>query len=411
MGYSKVLRDSELYNDICKDWLVSAGSGVAIGVLASFVVLGLNIVFGVVCTVTNDWSRYQSVTTYQNNLMKKIFISKVLNTAGILYMLARYNEFLAVGILFNGPYRGFERGWYAIVGGAMVTNLMINSVTSVQGWGMNIAMRIARCCLACTIKTQDELLELYTNPEFNISDRFATLLMTTYSTMIFSAGMPALNFFAVIYCFVTYWTDKAVLLRGSRRPPVYNIDMAATASQLLLFAIPIHLYMSISMFSDQCTFPSLPLGGSLGSYAAAGKSQASSQSSTSPSIFDSMTLQSTWVHSCMFVVIVTLLLLQLVLQIIGATFGEAWAFLRTAFCPKKGMKIVPEEGEDVEAEDTADLSMGRFAMSAWNDPDLQRYLEATCPPTSYSLESRPDWKRIMHYLHEPATPSSPAVET
>merc|ERR1712232_1042432 len=120
------------------------------------------------------------------------------------------------------------------------------------------------------IKTQDELLKLYTNPEFNISARYAQMLMTVYSTMIFSPGMPALNIFGMIYCIITYWTDKAVLLKGSMRPPVYDTALPVTASQWLLFCVPLHLAMAISMYSDQCTFPSKPLGGELSSYAESG---------------------------------------------------------------------------------------------------------------------------------------------
>ena len=34
-GYSAIIKDAELYNGICKDWLVSAGKKTGVGILAS----------------------------------------------------------------------------------------------------------------------------------------------------------------------------------------------------------------------------------------------------------------------------------------------------------------------------------------------------------------------------------------
>merc|ERR1712013_183920 len=99
----------------------------------------------------------------------------------------------------------------------MVTNMLLNTFlgsAGLLGWFMFDKVRrcLPSCCACCLarIKTQDELLELYTNPEFDISLQFAQLLMTCFCTLTYSAGMPILTLFACIYCFVCYWTDKFV---------------------------------------------------------------------------------------------------------------------------------------------------------------------------------------------------------
>merc|ERR1712232_1171783 len=73
------------------------------------------------------------------------------------------------------------------------------------------------------------------------------------------------------------------------------------------------------------------------------------------------------------------------------------------------MGIVPEGGEEKEVDEgVLNVSTG-LAMKPWDDEQLQAYLESTCPPTSYALKKRPDWKRFVKYLRadsEVTTPTS-----
>merc|ERR1712228_825864 len=76
---------------------------------------------------------------------------------------------------------------------------------------------------------------------------------------------PILYIFGAMYMFVTYWTDKAVLLRGCKRPPSYNTRMAKTAATLMLYACFLHCMIAVVMLGQPCVFPSASVGGATSS--------------------------------------------------------------------------------------------------------------------------------------------------
>merc|ERR1719424_1686638 len=105
----------------------------------------------------------------------------------IVHVLNFYSSSITI---FSGDYTDFERGWYSIVGGAMMMNLVMNSVVpSAINVGVEIVNRMKRCiCCRRSIKHQAELLELYTSKPFDISTRYAQLLTTVFCTLLYSPG-------------------------------------------------------------------------------------------------------------------------------------------------------------------------------------------------------------------------------
>merc|ERR1719217_195040 len=93
---------------------------------------------------------------------------------------------------------------------------------------------------------------------------------------MYSAGMPIVNLFMAAYCFFTFWIDKATVLKGSKRPPLYDCQLPVEASTLLLFAGPLHVVFAIGMYSHLCTFPSEPLSGAIADLSESAASQAGS---------------------------------------------------------------------------------------------------------------------------------------
>merc|ERR1712166_1462196 len=117
------------------------------------------------------------------------------------------------------PYSSFERGWYADVGGPLSITLMVNSFGASAGYLVGWFISGIKRCRYKSLATNIEVDVAFTNPEFDTASRFAQVLNTVFCTVTYSAGLPLANVFAVMYFVITYWVDRIVLLRASKKPP------------------------------------------------------------------------------------------------------------------------------------------------------------------------------------------------
>ena len=63
------------------------------------------------------------------------------------------------------------------------------------------------------VLTQQQLNNLYEDPEFKISQRYAVLLNTLFTTAFYSSILPFALIWGIFSVFFHYWTDKYTLLR------------------------------------------------------------------------------------------------------------------------------------------------------------------------------------------------------
>jgi hypothetical protein len=385
-GYKTVLENVELRDDLCKSWAVDAAKTAGFGAAASIITVVINLVLQALIKVFAEKEKHTSVSSRSGSLMIKVCISQIVNT-GIIIALVNYN-----GLFFGGDYTDFERGWYSVVGSALSLNLGLNCIVPA---GMKIVMALVSVvkrfpCFTKKLKHQDELLKVYENPPFDLSIRYAQILTTSFLTLMYSPGLPVLNFFAVIYCTVNFWVDKWILLRFSKRPPLYDTKMPKDCTSAMLFAGPLHILLSIAMYSHPCTIPSKPLGGSLASMAdkAQGMASAHTNSTGAQTVnwTERVALECTWmsfVALCMFFAFFGLLIVKV---IIGGTFGSIVAACRTACCPKR-VPTLPsastgEDGEDKEP--------------TWDR--CWRYIEKTRPPASYRMDQNPEYMPLVRFM-------------
>mmetsp|Transcript_40451 Transcript_40451/g.88399 ORF Transcript_40451/g.88399 Transcript_40451/m.88399 type:complete len:408 (-) Transcript_40451:176-1399(-) len=226
------------------------------------------------------------------------------------------------------------------------------------------------------MKHQAQLLELYTNPEFEIYARYAQLMTTVYCTMLYSSGMPLLYLFAAAFMLFTYWADKTALLWGSRRPPLYDTEMPKIASQFMLYAAFFHCLLAIPMLGQPCSVPSTNVGGSLASM----KDKAGASAGFFSWLSARVGLESTWMFFCVLVILAALWVLWTVLWIIGGTFGQLGKALFLCCCSGRA-KILPEMEVGLDTWDTAFDS-----------------IELQCPPASYKLERSRDYNALAVFL-------------
>jgi hypothetical protein len=323
-----------------------------------------------------------------------------MNTSVIIFLL-NHN-----GIIFSGDYKDFERGWYGVVGSALCMNMLLNSfVPSLTSMILAWLAAIKRCpCSTRKLKHQEELLQAYENPPFDIASKYAQIVMTVFATLIYSPGLPIINFFAAIYFFITFWVEKYVVLRHAKRPPMFDTDMPKQASSLLILAVPLHLFFAIAMYSHPCTFPSKALGGSLGSLADSASDMANKEmGERKTSLSDRVSRESTWMFFVAFCIFLCLVVFAIIKLIVGATVGNmlrcCWECC-SGCCRKR--RIVPEP-EEIDFD------------SAWEWEKCSPYIDRITPPASYRMSRNPDMVRHVRILraieYEATSPKKIAVPT
>ena len=66
--------------------------------------------------------------------------------------------------------------------------------------------------------------------------------------------MPLTLLFGAMGVFVTYWTDKFTFLRLVRTPPGYDEKIARATGSLLPYAVVLHCFFGLWMYSNQNIF-------------------------------------------------------------------------------------------------------------------------------------------------------------
>eukprot|EP00927_Polykrikos_kofoidii_P017678 TRINITY_DN18074_c0_g1_i1.p1 TRINITY_DN18074_c0_g1~~TRINITY_DN18074_c0_g1_i1.p1 ORF type:complete len:965 (-),score=132.35 TRINITY_DN18074_c0_g1_i1:228-3122(-) len=397
-GYTAVFADKELYNPtdgICKTWLYDTGISVAVGVMASMTIVILNYLFGVAFIAFSEFERPLSVSALEVSKMRKVCVSQFIST-GIIVVLINYRSKIKIPPFGYGDFEDFERGWYTVVGGAVVTNVLINTFSpSSCSIGTVLYNKVIRHMRKGRIKTQNELLELFTNPPFDIGLRYAQVLAPVLVTLLFSSGLPILNTFSAVFCFVTFWTDKWILLRGSRNPPIYDSMLARQAANILLLAVPLHAVMGIGMFGNSCTFPSNPLGGAVGSLVARAAAVASGSSGHKfggSGLWARATRDSTWILFVVLLLSIAFLIVLGVLGVIGAAFEEVWKVIVAVLCRRSSSKISPGATRISDDGAVQDVVAEGFC---WDD--VSERLKAVCPPISYQIEANVEFAPFVKY--------------
>ena len=69
---------------------------------------------------------------------------------------------------------------------------------------------------------QSDYEELYTGPEFYLDARLAQIVAITWTTFMYSPGLPILFIIAAINFIIIFWVDKWLILRFYRTPKNYD---------------------------------------------------------------------------------------------------------------------------------------------------------------------------------------------
>merc|ERR1719183_1806391 len=149
------------------------------------------------------------------------------------------------------------------------------------------------------------------------------------------------------------------------------------------------------MYSHACTFPSNPLGGSLGTFSGSAQSASELESSDlTGGWLDRMTRESTWMLSALLLLVIVMIALWIVSLVVESTCGQAWTIFIYACCPSRAASGV----EDVAA------------TLSWEGPGgAKERVEMETPPASYQLGRHPEFSGLMKYLRAEDEAQPPSV--
>lgn len=409
-GYQALVQNSTLRAD-CQPWLLGLVESAAVQSSISLATAVLNIILKHLLLALAAFEKPLTYTALNSSTMQKLFVAQLVNTGCIIFMVnawgPKYLRDLSLvipgigNLLFRGPFDDITRGWYTVVGATLLLNMLLTSV--LQGSTSVVSMMllwVKRRMCAGRAKHQAELIQLYTNPEFPIDTKYAQLLTVVFVTMVYSAGLPLLNLFALLFMFVTFWTEKFILLWASKKPPNLKGTMAKNATELMFYAVGAHSAFAIVMYGQPCSFPSRQVGGFLADLAG----QVSGYEPV-PESLSRLTTESTWMMSLLAALLTVLWLLWICIWLLEITLGTACTVLCMACCPSRP-KINPE-GASIET------GAGDLRNAAAHMPWVRasEHIQKTFPPASYALLQQPSMQPFANFLGPKAEASTKATAT
>lgn len=250
---------------LCEEWSRSENMKLAKMVAVVAVVLCLNTVLTYTFEFLINWERHASQVDTTNSRQWKLLCAQFINT-GVLYLIVNANflgefdwfPFIRLLKIGQGDFEDFRPTWFTAVGasicitvGTCIVSLPVP--TLLVAFIVNpIVIRISSVGLL----TQETLNSVYQLPEWHLSLKLAQCLTVIFVVIMYAGGMPALYLVGFIYCIVTYWVEKWVLLKGSSKPPKYSHRPIARGLYLIPVAVFFHVVLTLWMYGNQNLFPS-----------------------------------------------------------------------------------------------------------------------------------------------------------
>jgi hypothetical protein len=247
------LTDGLNESTLCATYLTSLARSQGLIILAAFVIVLINFVLRTVIAALVNQERRVSLTEQESSITLKLFTTLFVNTSIITVATNFDYTIFSANAITIGKFSALTSDWYQVVGTGLIYTLLLNVlnphiVPVVISWPFHRFQVWRKSDSIVESGTQTELNALYGGELFTLSERYAVVLNTFFSTLFFSAGMPIVTVAAFGSFFMTYWCDRISLLRVYARPPEYAPNVAKLAVTLMPWAIFLHYVVATFMF-------------------------------------------------------------------------------------------------------------------------------------------------------------------
>ena len=111
-----------------------------------------------------------------------------------------------------------------------------------RGWKMST--KATRCL------SQEDYEEINLGSSSSMDYKFSVMTTVLFVAMMYGAGIPVLYPIAVLYFFVTYWTNKFLIFNCYRKPEMLDESLPERTVKLFKYALALHMFLSMLMFSN-----------------------------------------------------------------------------------------------------------------------------------------------------------------
>jgi len=260
----------------CEEWALATAElySITYGMIAA--VLAINVLLKVLLKQFVEIEAPESETGRIVSLTIKLFLALLMNTALIVLVIQGNIQSLTGGStvvdralrnidVMQGSFGDFSADWYFTVGSAIaITMLGYVIVPQITKVATIFSSKLAQCqdrgCRSAKHigvthrSTQHDLEELYLGPEMSLELMYAEFLNQFFVCLMFNAGMPILTI--IFFCFIcsSYFFDKVTFLRLYRLPPAFDATAAVATTNLLGYAIVLHILFAVWMYSNPDIF-------------------------------------------------------------------------------------------------------------------------------------------------------------
>jgi hypothetical protein len=263
-SWSSIFGNAEL-RSYCSYFITKTTTNLLIKFSSSCGIFFINLVLKFAFKRLSEFERASTKTKEHLNVMLKVFIATFINTALIFLLInANFSRVPAVyyipytDSIFTGKYADFTRDWYLDIGESLVFT-MATFIISPHVLTLLLVYPTYICRRRCwhkSYKIQSDLNEIFCGPEFDLATRNSLVLNLIFTCYLYSSSIPFLNFIAAVALFFLYWTDKFLVLRHYRKPPLLSYHLNNYAIKCLPVLIILHCLFGIYMFGSENVFPS-----------------------------------------------------------------------------------------------------------------------------------------------------------
>lgn len=184
-----------------------------------------------------------------------------------------FSDFIT-GSTERTTYKGFESQWYRVIGMSicltMIQSALFTNITEAARISKIFVKRLKDRSFKLNIKknqedsdddevntkqlTQDDLETLYTGEKFEGDKSISRMTSTLLVCLAFSSGMPILYFIAFAFFFITYLTNKVMLMQYYQKTNTLNRVVPMYSVYKFKIGIFFHMYFGIFMMTNPSIF-------------------------------------------------------------------------------------------------------------------------------------------------------------
>jgi hypothetical protein len=216
---------------VCYDWVRGYMLITIFDLLITAVIILTDFVLRIIIICLVEWVNFRSLPNRLRIIQTLLFISQYLNNGLSLMLISFTLDEIIVHVPFmDGDYPDFTKRWFQEISPFFITPMIANIFISLieftgnylyckliiwhdRGFGCNKKWTKS--------KTISQYVRIHSNPENEIFDRYAFVLMMIFINMAFGVGLPILfplTLMALVSLYVferlfqVYWYQKSVMI-------------------------------------------------------------------------------------------------------------------------------------------------------------------------------------------------------